>query len=153
MDQYEFDGVIQAAGPGGGAYVLFPYDPMTCFGKKNQVPIECTIDGIPYRGSIANMGAGACIGILKAIREQLGKGPGDCVHVVVRQDTSPRMIETPPDLATALKDDPAASTAWDKLSYSHKREYVTAITSAKKEETRFQRIQKTVESLAGMKKA
>ena len=131
----------------------FPFDPLTCFGKKNQIPIECTFDGIPYRGSIANMGAGPCIGILKSIREQLGKGPGDSVHVVVWQDTAPRVIETPPDLAAALKDNPAAAAAWEKLSYSHKREYVDAITSAKKEETRRQRIQKTIESLAGTKKA
>jgi hypothetical protein len=111
MQKYEFDEVIKQAGPGGGAYILFPYDPMTCFRKKNLIPIECTFDGIPYRGSIANMGAGHCIGVLKAIREKLGKGPGDSLHVVVWQDTTARKGDTPPDLAAALKEYPAAETA------------------------------------------
>lgn len=147
-EKYEFDAVIKLAGPGGGAYIPFPYDPMTCFSKKNLIPIECTFDGIPYRGSIANMGAGPCIGVLKAIREKLGKGPGDSVHVVVWQDTAARQVETPPDLATALKENPIAAAAWGKLPFSHKREYVAAILDAKKEETRRARILKTIDALA-----
>jgi len=71
--KYEFDAIIQKPEVTSGAYVLFPFNPLTCFGKKNLVPVECTFDGIPYRGSIANMGAGPCIGVLKAIREQLDK--------------------------------------------------------------------------------
>ena len=93
------------------------------------------------------MGAGPCIGILKAIREKLGKDPGDSVHVVVWQDTAARLVETPPDLAAALKANPIAAAAWEKLSYSHKREYVDAILGRKKEETRQARIQKTIDSL------
>ena len=151
MDKYEFDAIIQSAGQGGGAYVPFPYDPITCFGKKNLIPVECTFDGLPYRGSIANMGAGPCIGVLKAIREKLGKGPGDSLHVVVWQDTKPRVIDTPSDLAAVLKEHPAAAAAWESLPYSHKREYIEAITSAKKEETRQARIRKTIEALNNQK--
>ncbi len=147
MEKYEFDGIIHSAGEGGGAYVTFPYDPTTCFGKKNLIPIECTFDGVPYRGSIANMGAGPCIGVLKAIREKLGKGPGDSIHVVVWQDTAARQVDTPPDLAAALKDNSIAAAAWEKLSFSHKREYVDAILDAKKEETRRTRILKTIDAL------
>jgi hypothetical protein len=47
---------------------------------------------IPYDGSIVNMGVkdgdgNVCylIGLLKAIRLQLGKGDGDSVHVVIRE--------------------------------------------------------------------
>jgi len=120
---------------------------MTCFGKKNLIPVECTFDGVPYRGSIANMGAGPCIGILKAIREQLHKDPGDSVHVVLWQNTSARQVDTPPDLAAALQANPIAAAAWEKLSFSHKREYVDAILDAKKEATRQARILKTIEAL------
>jgi hypothetical protein len=148
MEKYEFDAVIKLAGPGGGAYISFPYDPITCFGKKNLIPIECTFDGISYRGSIANMGTGPCIGILKAIREKLGKGPGDCVHVVVWQDATPRTVETPPDLAAALNENPTAAAAWERLSFSHKREYINVILDAKKAETRRARVQKTVDALS-----
>ncbi|MBN2258494.1 MAG: DUF1905 domain-containing protein [Anaerolineaceae bacterium] len=153
MDKYEFDAIIHSSGQGGGAYILFTYDPLTCFGKKNMIPIDCTFDGISYRGSIANMGAGPCIGVLKAIRERLGKGDGESVHVIVWQDITPRMLDTPTDLAVALKDNPVAAAAWKKLSYSHKREHVEAITSAKRDETRRSRICKTIENLTGTTKS
>ena len=153
MEKYEFNAVIQQPADGKpGAYVLFPYDPLTCFGKKNQIPVECTFDGIPYRGSIVNMGAGPCIGVLKVIREQLGKGHGDRIHVEVWQDTTERVIDIPPDLAQGLKDNPTADHAWEKLSYSHRREYAEYILSAKKEETRQSRVIKTLERLSNIKK-
>ncbi len=148
MQKYEFDAIIQQPADGKpGSYVLFPYDPLICFGKKNQIPIECTFNGIHYSGSIANMGTGPCIGMLKAIREELGLGAGDSVHVIVWQDTSARVIEPPPDLVVALKGNPQAAIAWEKLSYSHQREHVEAINGAKKEETRRARIDKTLQNL------
>ena len=49
-------------------------------------------DGIPYSGSVVNMGlktpeGQVCyiIGVLKAIREKLGKKEGDTLHVVVEE--------------------------------------------------------------------
>ena len=89
---YEYDAVIRSSEIGkGGAYVLFPYDLRTEFGK-GRVKIHATFDGIPYEGSIVNMGVrnddgSVCyiIGILKDIRAQLGKQPGDTVHVTVSQ--------------------------------------------------------------------
>jgi uncharacterized protein YdeI (YjbR/CyaY-like superfamily) len=40
-----------------------------------------------------------------------------------------------------------AKTAFDLLSYSNQKEYVTWITEAKKEETRARRIEKAIEML------
>ena len=53
------------------------------------------------------------------------------------------MVE-PADFARALGADPAARDAYDRLAYSHKREHVRAIESAKKPETRKRRIEKAV---------
>jgi len=39
--------------------------------------------------------------------------------------------------------------AWDRMSFSHRREYVSAITEAKKPETRQRRVAKTIEALEG----
>jgi len=61
---------------------------------------------------------------------------------------STRVVETPPDLAQALKTSPVAREAWERLSYSHKREYAEYIQSAKKEETRRLRVMKTLERLS-----
>ena len=89
--QYEYDGVIREIPENGGAYVLFPWDIREEFGK-GRVKVHAEFDGIPYDGSIVNMGVkdgdgNVCylIGLLKAIRKQLRKGDGDSVHVVIRE--------------------------------------------------------------------
>ncbi|MGE5654554.1 MAG: YdeI/OmpD-associated family protein [Bacillota bacterium] len=153
MQKYEFDAEIkQPDGADGGAFVLFPYDPLDCFGKKNLIRVECTFEGIAYRGSIANMGAGPCIGILKSIRQQLGKGPGDLVHVVVWKDDAERRIEIPQALAAALDASPEARSFFGSLSYSQQKHYTDWITGAKKAETQAERVSKAIAMLAEGKK-
>lgn len=148
MDIIEFDAVITKSDErGAGAFVLFPYDLERTFGTKGQVKVQCEFDGVSYRGSIVNMGNGPCIGILKSIREQIGKQAGDSVHVRLWRDEEPRVVEIPEDLETALQNNPANREFFDKLSYSHKRDYVQWISEAKKAETRSARIEKMIEML------
>lgn len=87
--RYEYDATICAADRPGGAYVPFPWDVREEFGR-GRVKVHATFDGEPYDGSVVNMGVrnedgSVCyvLGVLKAIRQRLGKGPGDVVHVVV----------------------------------------------------------------------
>ena len=87
---YEYDAIIHAT-DSGGAYVVFPYDIRTELGK-GRVKVAATFDGEPYEGSIVNMGVknddgSICyiIGVLKGIREKIGKQPGDTVHVTIRE--------------------------------------------------------------------
>ncbi len=86
---YEYDAVIRELPEKGGAYVVFPRNIREEFGK-GRVKVHATFDGIPYDGSIVNMGVknkdgSVCyiLGMLKAIRAQLGKGDGDTVHMVI----------------------------------------------------------------------
>jgi hypothetical protein len=140
-----FEGVIQEA-LGGGAYVEVPGEVIAALGGGGRIPVQATFDGVPYRGSIVSMGGCLALGILKQIRGELGKGPGDPVTVTVERDTAERTIEVPADLAEALE---AAGMreAFDALSFSHRREHVQAIEEAKKPETRARRIAKAVEML------
>lgn len=46
----------------------------------------------------------------------------------------------PDDLAAALADDETSRAAFDRLSYSHQREYAQWITGAKRAETRSRRV-------------
>lgn len=154
MNIVEFDGVIQASDVGkGGAFVLFPMDLEETFGTKGRVKVQCEFDGVPYRGSIVNMGAGPCIGILKSIREQIGKQPGDTVHVRLWPDEEPREVEVPVDLAVAMEQNPGSREFFDQLSYSNKRQYVQWVTGAKLAATRATRITKAVEMLDQQKKS
>ena len=89
--KFEYDEVIHELPDNGGAYVIFPWNIREIFGK-GRVKVHAQFDGIPYDGSIVNMGVkdpkgNICyiIGILKAIRTQLGKSDGDSVHVVIEE--------------------------------------------------------------------
>jgi len=73
------------------------------YGTKAQVKVRGTIDGCPYRGSIANMGEGHCMVVKKEIREVNGKSVGDKVKVVMEIDTEPIIVAVPEDLQQALE--------------------------------------------------
>jgi len=152
MKKYKFHAKIQP-GRGGGAYVVFPYDVEKEFGAKGQVPVRATIDGAPYRGSLAKYGLPEHIlGVAKGIREEIGKQPGDMVEVELWKDEEERTVEVPPDLQKALKAE-GLLPAFDKLSYTHRKEYCRWITEAKKVETRKRRLEKTVTLLrSGLKR-
>ena len=61
-------------------------------------------------------------------------------------------IRLPDDLAATLKKHKAENDYFNSLAFSHKKEYIEWIVSAKKEETRFQRITKTIEMLSNKRK-
>ena len=90
--EYKFTAVLEDAG-GGGMFIPFPYDAKKEFGKA-RVPINCTIDGEPYRGTMVKYGTPYhIIIVLKAIREKIKKGAGDKVKVWLVEDTGERTVE------------------------------------------------------------
>jgi hypothetical protein len=141
----EFRATIAAADRG-GAFVVVPAAVVDALGGGGRIPVRATFDGVEYRGSIASMGGEKVLGVLKAIRDQLGKGPGDDVIVTIGRDDAPRVVSVPDDLRAAL-DAAGRHAAFDALSYSHRREYVEWIVDAKRADTRARRIAKTVEQL------
>lgn len=150
--KHTFKAVIQNPG-GGGAFVEIPFDVEAAFGAKKP-KVKAMIEGVPYRGMLTRMGSEYHILIiLKSIREQIGKTFGDEVKIVVELDTEPRMLDIPKDLLTELKKDRQAKAFFDKLSYTHRREYLMWINEAKRQETRQRRILKTIDMLKKGEKA
>lgn len=89
--EYEFEAVIQKVPGLDGAYVAVPYDIRTEFGR-GRLPVHATFDGVPYDGSVVNMGfknpdGSVCyiLGIRKDIRAQICKQSGDTVLVTMRE--------------------------------------------------------------------
>ena len=89
--EYTFDAVLHENPENGGAYVIFPWDIRKEFGK-GRVKVHAAFDGVPYDGSVVNMGVKdengeICyvIGVLKAIRKKLGKKDGDTIHVTISE--------------------------------------------------------------------
>jgi hypothetical protein len=151
-EQHSFRAVIENAGHG-GAFVRVPFDVEQVFGKK-RVKVKVTIDGEPYRGSLVRMGGPEhVLGIMKCIREKVGKNFGDEVEVAVEEDSEERVVAVPADLMRALKTKPAVQKSFDELSNSHRREYVRWIEEAKRPETRKSRVEKTLLMLEQGKKA
>ena len=71
----------------------------------------------------------------------------DTFDVAITLYTQPRTIDVPRDLAEALAAAPAAAAGYDRLSFSHRREYVQWITEAKRHETRARRVAGTLDRL------
>jgi hypothetical protein len=140
-----FEGRI-VVNDGGGAWVEVPSSVVAALGGGGRIPVQATFDGVAYRGSIASMGGCMALGILKSIRAELGKGDGDGVTVTLERDAGERTVDVPDDLAAALAE-AGLREAFDKLSYSHRREHVNAVNDAKKPETRARRIAKALEML------
>lgn len=83
--EYRFRAVIQKVPGIDGAYVEFPYDVQSEFGK-GRVKVDVAFDGVPYRGSLVRMGTpGHILGLRKDIRSAIDKQPGDTVLVTLRE--------------------------------------------------------------------
>src|SRR6202011_283878 len=108
---------------GGGTLVLVPKEVAARLGLKGMPKIQAVIAGTPYRGSLMPMGDGTfCLGVLKLIQAAAGVGVGDRITVLIELDTAPPTVEAPPDLAKALASDEKMAAAWEKLSFTNKKE-------------------------------
>jgi len=126
-----------------------PEEVVEAMGGGKRPPVTITINGHSWKSRIAIMRGRYLIGLSNANRQAAGVATGGEIEVEVELDAEPRVVVEPADFAHALDADPAARAAYDRLSYSHRREYVRAIESAKRPETRSQRIEAAVANLRG----
>lgn len=136
------------------SFVDFPYDTVEMFGKKGQVKVQVIFDNlVEYRGSLANMGGGQhCLGVTQEIRRKLNKTFGDQVEVQLKEDHAERTVDIPEDVQQILDAHPAAKILLEKMSFTHRKEYIKWITDAKKPETREKRKEKMIEMVLSGKK-
>ena len=133
---------------GGGTLVPVPRQVAAKLGLKGMPKVQAVIAGQPYRGSLMPMGDGTyCLGVLKSIQEAAGVKQGDTVTVELELDKAPRVVELPADLAKAIARDKKASAAWDKLSFTNKKEMARGLEEAKKPETRERRLAAAIAQL------
>lgn len=118
---------------------------MKHFEGRIRVPVRATINGVTWRTTIADMGAGPMIGVAAAIRNAAGIERGDRVTIAIEEDKEERTVTVPRDFAKAMSK--SQRKAYDSMSYSHRKEYVQWIEAAKKPETRTRRIAKALAKL------
>jgi hypothetical protein len=146
MKEYKFRAKIEPADHGHG-FVFFPFDTQEEFGTRGQIRVQATFDGVPYAGALVKYEAPQhMLPAVKSILEQIGKGPGDTIAVVLHRDDTERTVDVPPGFAELMKKE-GVLEAFEKLSFIHRKEYCRWITEAKKEETRQARLSKAVAML------
>ena len=123
-----------------------PFDAKARFGKA-RAPVRGTVNGTPFRTTVAVYGGLYLIGFNKELRGKAGIELGDEVAVELERDDEPRVVEVPPQLSAALGEDDRAQAVFDALSFTHRREYADWISGAKREETRERRVHKAVAML------
>ncbi|GAB3849974.1 hypothetical protein GCM10028822_14680 [Hymenobacter terrigena] len=146
--EHEFEAVLEAGYGDAGVFVVIPFSVPEVYGKRGQLPVHVTFDGYPYQGSAVPLGDGHhALLILKQIRKAIDKTIGDTVRVTMSHDTAVRKMTPPDDLAEQLATNPKAAAYFDKLAYTHQREFVRWLEGAKRPDTRARRLAETVEML------
>lgn len=129
-----------------------PFDVPTVFGSKARVPVRGTINGYPFRSSLSNMGAGHMMPVNAELRAGGKCKAGDIVDVVLERDREERTVDVPSDIKKVIASNKTAQATWDSLAFTHQKEWVRAISEAKKEETRQSRIKKMMDALKAGKR-
>ena len=114
-------------------------------GKKPRVKV--TLNDFSFRTTVAAYGDVFMLPLSQERRAAAGVKAGDPVQVTLELDTEPRVVEVPDDLAKALEET-GVREAFERSSYTARKEFARLVESAKSPETRLRRIQKIIEQLS-----
>jgi len=146
LSPHSFRAILESTNEKGTmTFVRVPKSVMDAFAPRKRVPVKGTLNGTPFTTTITDMGDGAMIGIRRSLREAAKIAQGDTVNVVLQHDTSTREVTVPKDLIEAMSQ--AEHARFENFSFTHKREFIEAIESAKRPKTRSRRIEKTLEMI------
>jgi hypothetical protein len=152
--QQKFKTKLVAIGPKGAWTILpIPFNVAEVFATKARVPVTGTMNGFPFRNSLMPEGNGTHrMMVGKELQAGAKARAGDVVSVILMRDDKKRSVETPAELAAALKKNQRAAAFFAALTPSCKAEYAGWISTAKQAETRTTRAAKAVEMLLAGKK-
>jgi hypothetical protein len=129
-------------------WLVVPLDARALWGEARP-PVAGTVAGKPFRGRLAVYGGQTVLGLTNAFRAEAGIAAGDRVEVVMDRDDEPREVAVPAELEAAL--DVETRALYDRLSFTHRREFAQWVAEGKREETRVRRAAKAAEMLRGGK--
>ena len=134
-------------GKGGWTYTVIKEITPDQRGKYGMVQVKGFIDDYELKAyNLMPMKNGSMFLPIRAdIRKKLKKGEGDYVKVVLYADNDP--LHIPPELLECLRDEPAAHQAFYAFPEKEQKQYIDWIYSAKKEETRVERMAAAINRL------
>jgi uncharacterized protein YdeI (YjbR/CyaY-like superfamily) len=146
MGSITFQTTLVTRGP--GVAIILDDDQVAAVGEgAKRFPVAATVNGHTWRSTVVRMRGEFLLGLSKEVRGQAGVQAGDHTEVTVALDTEERTVEVPATLAAALGRDGDAGAAWERLAYTHRKEFARWIEEAKREETRDRRVDRTLEML------
>jgi Bacteriocin-protection, YdeI or OmpD-Associated/Domain of unknown function (DUF1905) len=146
MGVIHFKTQLQPRGP--AAAVILDDAQVAAVGEgAKRFPVVATVNGYTWRTSVSRMGGEFLLGLSKEVRQGAGAQAGDEVDVTVELDTAPREVEVPEALAAALAADPEAKASFDRMAFTHRKEYARWIADAKQEQTRQRRVGQALEMI------
>jgi hypothetical protein len=145
----EFRSIVELGGKTATG-IPIPDEVVESLGAGKRPPVTITVNGHTYRTTAVRMGGRFFVPLSAEHRTAAGVAAGDEITVEIEHDAAPREVALPDDLAAAMDD--AARTAYDGLSFTHRKEWVRWVEEAKKPETRAARVERTVAALREGKK-
>lgn len=141
-----FTATLAARGP--AAAVVLDDDQVAAVGDgAKRFAVRATVNGYTWLTTVTRMRGEFLLGLSRAVREAAAVQAGDTVEVVLELDTAPREVDLPEALTHALAGDPLARAAFERLAYTHRKEYARWIEQAKRDETRDRRVTQALEML------
>jgi hypothetical protein len=134
-------------GKGGWTFVRIP---MVIKEKKKSfgwTKVRGTIDGfeISKYHLMPLKGGGLFLPVKAEIRKKIKKEEGDQVHIILYPDNEP--LHLPEELLLCMAEEPEALSFFKSLSESEQKLYISWVYSAKKEETKIDRMAKMINRL------
>jgi uncharacterized protein YdeI (YjbR/CyaY-like superfamily) len=130
-------------------FIRVPPEVLTTLGQRKRAPVRVTINAYTYRTTIAVYAGKSYIGVRREVREAAAVKAGDQLMVGLEYDAELRTVDLPEGLRAALQTDARAAAAFERLSYTRKKEFVEWVTGAKRADTQRRRMEQAVAMLRG----
>jgi hypothetical protein len=141
-----FNAQLQPRGP--AAAVVLDEAQVALVGEgAKRFPVVASVNGFTWRTTVTRMGGEYLVGLSRDVRQSAGVEAGDEVEVSLEFDGAPREVPVPEVLAEALAADPAAASAFERMAFTHRKEFARWISEAKREETRARRVVQALEMI------
>ncbi len=139
MPSIRFKATLVPRGP--AAAVVLSDEQVAAVGDgAKRFTVVASVNGYTWRTSVSRMRGEFLLGLNRAVREQARAQAGDIVEVELALDHAEREVELPEALATALAEDSQARAAFDRLAFTHRKEFARWVQDAKRDQTRERRV-------------
>jgi len=149
MKTYRFTATLmRQPGKGGMYYVLFPHEVEKEFGTKGSVRVLGALNNIVIDRALIPRGDGThYILINTELRRKAGLREGNTVIIAIKQNENPDILTIPEELIEGFEMEPEARKIFDQHTKGFQRSIIYWINTAKRTETRAQRVGEMLQRL------